>query len=444
MDTQKIEVGARALASDDLFAALSEDYRIGLLRQARFEVFAKDDVLMRQGETGDFACLILDGTVTINVDSDLGLTTVAELGSGQLVGELAAFSDAPRTATVIAASRVDVAIIDRQAIRQMLRDNPDLALSVIGELGGRINEINATLATLTRAVGSLGQDSFDPRQLDDLSTKSKQLGLFASAFRALADELREKRRLAHEMETAEAIQRAFLPKSPPQTPYGDSFDIASAMTAARHVGGDFYDYFMVDDTRLGFAVGDVAGKGIPAALFMSLSRIVLRVSARQRQTAASTMARVNDILAEDNAESMFVTLGFGILDLKTGVLDYASGAHEEVFVLRSGGGHQQLGRTGPAVALFEGAEFTGETIQMHPGDILLCLTDGVTEAFNPTLEIYGMERLENAIQNASRDSSDALLADLADDLAGFVDGAPPSDDVTLSALRYLGWSNTTG
>ena len=361
----------RALGGRGVFASLSKQALAHLVAGADEVSYASGEAFMVQGAPGDFACLILSGGVAIDVTNELGRSTVATLGPGDLVGELAAFSETTRIATVTAIGPVRALKVERRVIRAFLAANPDAALSVIGAIGDRFNRVNGAIAAMTQAARALAADELEPGMLDTLLAKAGEIGTFAGAFRNMALAIGEKQRIAEEMGAAAAIQRAFLPRSLPETPYPDRFELATLMKPAREVGGDFYDFFTTGDGRLAFAIGDVSGKGIPAALFMSFSRVVLRTVARQGGEAGEVLTRANAILADDNAESMFVTLALGILDLETGVLDFASGAHEETFLLPASGGVEPLGRTGPALGLFDEARFgsrqRGDRPRRHRG-----------------------------------------------------------------------------
>lgn len=424
-------------ATDSVFSTLSKADLKRLISASRVQDHGTGEVLMQQGEAGDFACLILSGKVAVEVSGDLGVATVATLGRGDLVGELTALTETPRSATIRTTAPTRSLRLERAAILDALRQTPDLALSVIASLGARTEQTNRAITLLTRATEALAKGTYDPEMLDTLTAEAAQVSHFADTFQRMAAEMVEKRTMTAEMQMAAEIQRAFLPTRLPETPLADRFEIAATMTPARNVGGDFYDYFMVDDRRLGFAVGDVSGKGAPAAIFMSVARTVLKTLARGAEVgdAASVLGRVNEALAEDNAEGMFVTLAYGCLDLVTGVLDYASAGHDETYVLREAE-TQALGALGPACGLFEGAAFRGMQMTLARGDIVVFATDGVTEAFDIAREVYGEARLRALLDVRPLTSPAQIVRGCVTDVADFVADAPPSDDLTLLALRY--------
>lgn len=427
-----------ALARHGLVAALGQKALADLVASSTVQTHAPGESLMQQGAPGDHACLILSGAVAVDVAGPLGVATVASLGPGDLVGEMAILADMPRSASVRALEQTVSLRLERASLRATLAATPDLALSVIAGLGQRIMQTNTAISALTQATAALARGDYDPQMLAALNSKADELGHFAATFRTMASEMIEKRSLAQEMQTAATIQRAFLPGAMPATPLADRFALGAVMRPARNVGGDFYDYFMVDDRHLGVAVGDVSGKGTPAAMFMSVARTVLKTVARagDLDSAGAVLAQVNATLAEDNSEGMFVTLAFGCLNLDTGAFDLASGGHEEIFLLRAGGTRQTLGPTGPALGLFEGANFRSQTHQLDPGDMVVLATDGVTEAFDPDRMPYGWGRLEAMLDARPLQTPAQLVETLEADVAAFVRGAPPSDDLTVLALRF--------
>ena len=428
----------RALGTRGVFASLSDRALAHLVARADEVAYAPGEELMAQGTPGDFACLILSGNVAIDVTSKLGRSTVATLGPGDLVGELAAFSETTRIASVAAVGTVRALRIERRVIRAFLAENPDVALSVIGAIGDRFNRVNGAVAAMAQAARALAADELDPGKLDALLETAGELGNFAEAFRDMALAMSEKQRIAEEVGAAAAIQRAFLPRSLPPMPHPDRVEVATLLKPAREVGGDFYDLFTMADGRLAFAIGDVSGKGIPAALFMSFSRVVLRTVAREGGAAGAVLTRANAILAGDNAELMFVTVALGILDLETGVLDFASGGHEEAFLLPASGPPEPLGRTGPALGIIEEATFGSRSVTIVPGDTVVFATDGVTEAFDPAGAMYGRARLAGRLGRAPGARPAELVADLEADVARFVQGAPQSDDITVLAVAFRG------
>ncbi|MCI5077056.1 SpoIIE family protein phosphatase [Oricola sp.] len=392
-----------------------------------------------QGEMGDFAFLVLEGEVSVEVSTDVGPVTVAVIGPGELVGEIAAFAATPRTAAVRSRVPVRLLRIEQATIREILRQSPELAMSIIAELGTRLQSLNASIAALTQATRALGAGEFESSMLDVLRNQATRFRQFADTFDQMAREITSKRLHGQEMKLAFEIQQSFLPKSIHAGPVlGPRFKVSASMQPAKEVGGDFFDYFMIDDEWLAIAVGDVSGKGVPAAMFMSVSRMVLKSVAREGGSAGEVLTGVNSLLAEDNPEGMFVTVAFARLNLVTGEFNLSSGGHEEIFVIEPDGSLQKFGSNGPALGLFDGPVYKELTMQLAPGSQVVFATDGVTEAFDAQKKMFGMERLESLLADRPPADPDDLVAMLQDAVSSFADGCPQSDDITNLALAYYG------
>ena len=240
------------------------------------------------------------------------------------------------------------------------------------------------------------------------------------------------------MEAASQIQRSFLPRDDLDGPLRDKFNLFATMKPAKDIGGDFYDYFMIADNKLGFAVGDVSGKGVPAALFMSVSRTVLRTIAFEAGEPGDVLARVNVILARDNTEGMFVTLFYAILDLDTGTLQISSAGHDDLFLLTGSDEIESLQHTGPAVGLFEEAQYPTLTRQLGSGDAVFVLTDGVTEAFNIDGRVFTVDRLERLLRRCKRSDARTIVESVTREVTAFSQGTEQSDDITCLAVQFTG------
>jgi serine phosphatase RsbU (regulator of sigma subunit) len=210
------------------------------------------------------------------------------------------------------------------------------------------------------------------------------------------------------------------------------------MKPAKSVGGDFYDYFFVGENKLGIAVGDVSGKGVPAALFMSVSRTVLRTIAFEGEEPGAVLTKVNAILSRDNTEGMFVTIFYALLDLETGLLTFSSGGHDDALLLQGPKSWEHLHYMGPAIALFDFADYPTATRQLAPGDAVVLLTDGITEAFNIDGRVFGQERLLKWMNQRSFSTAKDLVSSLSDEITRFSEGTEQSDDITCVAVSFRG------
>jgi sigma-B regulation protein RsbU (phosphoserine phosphatase) len=246
--------------------------------------------------------------------------------------------------------------------------------------------------------------------------------------------------IQQELSIAARIQQSILPRQFPPFPDRHEFDLHAAMVPAKEVGGDLFDFFLLDRDHLGVVIGDVSGKGVPAALFMAVSRTLLRATALQRLPPGECLQYLNTTLAAQNASSMFVTLYYGILDTRSGEIEYAVGGHNPPYVVSADGAARQLPITnsGTIVGLIEEAHYETSGCRIAPGESIVLYTDGVTEAMNREEEFFGEERLETFL--AERPGADAvrLVSDLHAVVQEFAAGMPQADDITVVALRYLG------
>jgi sigma-B regulation protein RsbU (phosphoserine phosphatase) len=253
-----------------------------------------------------------------------------------------------------------------------------------------------------------------------------------------------RQKIESELEIARTIQMSLVPRTFPAFPNRPEFDLYAELHPARAIGGDFYDFFMLDDYRVCLAIGDVSDKGVPAALFMAVVRTFLKAIWRAEESPAATLCRLNNELAEDNATSMFVTLLCAVVDLRDGSMRYACGGHNLPYLMGPDGVVRQLSRMeGIAIGAMEGARFEEGVERMAPGEVFFFYTDGVSEAMNRAEELFGEARMVDALRGCACISSMAgLVGELRNSVEGFADGAEQSDDLTIMAFRYLG--PTTG
>ncbi|MEP6968949.1 MAG: SpoIIE family protein phosphatase, partial [Betaproteobacteria bacterium] len=251
-------------------------------------------------------------------------------------------------------------------------------------------------------------------------------------------------RLAGEMEAARRIQLGSLPDARTAFPGEQRFVVDALIEPAREVGGDLYDFFMVDAHHLCFLIGDVSGKGVPASMFMAMTKTLSRSFATRLEGGpAAVVSAANLDLSRGNVETLFVTMLLGVLDVQTGALELVNAGHDAPWLLRQGEAPHQLVAAdqagGPPLCVLEDFVYTVQRLQLVPGDHLVMLTDGITEAANPGAELYGNARFQAALSAAGNDLPVGdLLRHLRDDVASFVDGAEASDDLALLVLRWNG------
>lgn len=275
---------------------------------------------------------------------------------------------------------------------------------------------------------------FRKRRLEIITGIAQQAALAVQNDR-LQQEMAGRERLERELQLAREIQQTFMPSQPPSLP---GWELAFGWQAARQVAGDFYDFFELPDQRLGLVIADVADKGMPAALFMALTRTLMRAAALEETSPAAALARVNDLLVPDAHGGMFVTLFYAILSLEMGELTYANAGHNRPLLLRSGAGKlEQLAKGEMALGVLEGMQHKEHVTSLEPGDYLVLYTDGVTEAFSSEEEVYDEERLQATVQAAAGNSAQEMLDGIDDSVTAFIGDAALSDDRTTMVLHRL-------
>lgn len=242
-----------------------------------------------------------------------------------------------------------------------------------------------------------------------------------------------------DLAVAGEIQKAILPCRFPPFPEITDLDIYASMTPAKEIGGDFYDFFRLDEDRIGLVIADVSGKGVPAALFMAVSNTLLRSIALTKDNSRECIEELNRLICRVNVNSMFVTVFYGILNHRTGALDYTNGGHNPAYVLRGKNGElERLGRfPNLVVGGFEDFCYKSESAQLDPGDSLFLYTDGITEAFDAKDEAFGDERLEDSLVELYHDDAKTIIEGVYADLGEFIGDRTQSDDITMLVVKRL-------
>ena len=252
-------------------------------------------------------------------------------------------------------------------------------------------------------------------------------------------ETEKSERFATELNLASQIQNNALPNIFPVYPDRKEFSLHASMTPAKEVGGDFYDFFMIDENHVGLVMADVSGKGIPAALFMMVARTLIKNRALMGGSPAEILEDVNEQLCEGNAAELFVTVWFGILDVSTGKGIAANAGHEHPVLRRHGEDYGLIVyKHSFALGAFEGVRIKEHEFQLEPGDTLFVYTDGVAEAANSSLELFGTDRLLDALNTEPDAMPDKIIGNVKGAIDDFVAGAEQFDDITMLCLRYFG------
>ena len=274
-------------------------------------------------------------------------------------------------------------------------------------------------------------------ELEDLSDSFRYMVSELNEYiRDLSRVTAEKERIGAELDVARHIQASMLPCIFPAFPERHEFDIYASMTPAKEVGGDFYDFFLVDDDHLAIVMADVSGKGVPAALFMMISKTLLKSAAQSGLSPKAVLEKVNNQLCENNDAEMFVTVWLGILEISTGKMKCANAGHEYPAIMRRGGGFQLFkDKHGLVLAGMEGARYREYELELNEGDRLFVYTDGVPEATNADTVLYGTDRMLHALNEAKDRSCCELLASLHRDVDAFVGAADQFDDITMLCIE---------
>jgi sigma-B regulation protein RsbU (phosphoserine phosphatase) len=278
---------------------------------------------------------------------------------------------------------------------------------------------------------------------DELGNLARDFNHMTASLKAKISELKEttaaKERIESELNIARQIQMGILPKIFPPFPHRREFDIHALIEPARMVGGDFYDFFFVDDENFCFVIGDVSGKGVPASLFMAITKTLHKVSASEGSTPDQIISRVNSELSVNNENSMFVTMFCGIMNTKTGEVLYTNAGHNPPVIVTKDGRVSFTKSTGDlVVGVFEDISYKMERVVMKTGDTFFLYTDGVTEAMNEMGEVFSEKRLEDVLSNKNGPSIKAIVEEVLGKIGEFSEGTVQSDDITMMALRYKG------
>ena len=252
-----------------------------------------------------------------------------------------------------------------------------------------------------------------------------------------AEAVGETERIAAELSVAHHIQTSMLPNIFPAFPDHEEFDIYASMTPAKEVGGDFYDFFMVDDRHLALVIADVSGKGVPAALFMVIGKTLIKDHTTPDRDLGAIFTKVNELLCQSNSEGLFITAFEGVLDLDTGDFVYVNAGHDAPFICRKDGSYEPLAvKPGFVLAGMEETKFTEGRITLSEGDKLFHYTDGVTEATNTHNVLYGKERLLLVLNKNKQQNPKETLSSVKADIDDFVGKAPQFDDITMLCVEY--------
>jgi sigma-B regulation protein RsbU (phosphoserine phosphatase) len=314
----------------------------------------------------------------------------------------------------------------------------------------RLNDVNKNLkAVIVSAYGdmqnirtAMNRGAFDfltkPIDFQDFETTIHKTIKESTALREGVMAHEQLVALQQELGIAARIQQSMLPKVFPPFPGREEFDLYASMYAAKEVGGDFYDFFLIDHNRLGFVIADVSGKGVPAAIFMAVSRTLLRSSAMEGLSPSACLSYVNAALSSDGESSMFVTVFYGILHTDTGEIEFSIGGHNPPYLMKPDGVKMVEGNPGLVVGVLSEATYETGSVRLEPGETIVLYTDGVTEAMDNSEAVFSEEKLELLLGEMQGHPPEDIVRGIVGAVRKHAAGAPQSDDVTVLVLRYRG------
>lgn len=410
------KVDSRIFLKIPLFRDIPKEDLYPLIDELPVETFEPGDFIFHEGEPGNTLYVVMSGELEVVLAA--GTTDEMHLrtcGVGEYVGEMSLIMPkGRRTASVRATRTSRVWVMTREKFNECLQRWPFLAYSMVSIMSERL-------------------DSSNESAFHDLVAKNQALQKAYDELKAAQDQLIEKERLERELQVAAEIQLSILPDVLPHT---DEFDFGARILPARQVGGDFYDVFQLKDDRIGILIGDVADKGVPSALFMARAHALIMAEADIGSTPAEVMNLVNTHITRLQKSTQFVTVLYGILDLKTREFSYARAGHEPPLIMHADGSVERMPHSpGMAIGLWEPVTLDQKSINLKPGDMLLLYTDGMTDCRDPKGEPFGLQRIKDLLEGMARQSAQQVCNTLLETLQTYQNGAKQDDDVTLVALK---------
>jgi phosphoserine phosphatase RsbU/P len=405
---------------------------------------ARDDphlrAIGRRMIAGQAGYVAFNGVMSLTPDERSWLAYKPVPSTGWSLGIV--FPDSEISGDVVALSRIQW-VIALLGIAALLL----VALFIAGSITRPLRVLDA--ATRALAQGELDAPLPQAKGRDEIAHLTASFGRMRDDLQQYIDELRvttaARERIESELRIASSIQMSLVPRTFPPYPRRDDLELNALLEPAREVGGDFYDFLLLDDDHLCLAIADVSGKGVPAALLMAVTRSFLRSFARESDSPVQVLGWLNEELAADNEACMFVTMFLAVVDLRSGVVRYASAGHNRPFLIGSACGVTQIPHLrGVALGARAGIVYDEGALRLAPGDVLYLYTDGVSEAMNVRDEVYGEERLGEDLARLCAGSCDDILQGLLAVLSEHAAGVEQSDDITMVAFRYLGPQTAAG
>lgn len=375
-------------------------------------------LLCREGEPGDAFYIVLQGEVEIIKALGTGAERLLRVqGPGEFLGELSLLDRAgKRTASVRVSTEVLLAMMARDDFKALLHRRPALAYDILQVLSKR-------------------QRKADNATISELRQKNRELAEAYETLQAAQAQIIEKKALERELQVGREIQQSILPDRMPEAP---GYEFGGVMRPAHHVAGDLYDFIALDGGCVGVVIGDVAGKGVPAALYMALSASILHAEASMGRSPSETLQCTNRLLQEMSSAPMFVTAVYGILDPANGTFSYARAGHEVPALFDVGGTIKSVGQdVGQILGILETPKLDVQTITLAPGDILILYTDGVSEAPDADDVFFGLEGVQRTVAAQPAAPCQTLCDNIVEAVVTHHGSSDQEDDITLVAIRAL-------
>lgn len=404
------------LSNVPLFASLPEDEIRHLEKVLRPCEIPEDTLLLREGEQGNRFFIILEGELEIiKAYRTPNERLLGIRGPGDYIGEMSLLNkDELRTASAYTRTPSKLMEMRREDFDTLLKERPILAVHMLHEFSSRLRSSeNATIR--------------------DLEEKNTELTRAYRELKAAQAQIIEKERLEQELQVARRIQTSLLPHA---LPYMEGFNFGVQMEPARAVGGDLYDLILLDKDNIAILIGDVSDKGVPASLFMALTRSLFRAECTRYRIPSHVLFRVNQLLGEMNDEGMFVTILYGVLNRNNRQFSYARAGHELPFLVDNQGyiSIPSLGQ-GQPLGIFPKPDIDENIVQIEPGGLLFLYTDGATDIRNKNGDFFGFERLQACVREHLNVSAQLLCDEILKSLGEFRGDTPQADDITLLAIR---------
>jgi len=407
-------VNIEVLRSLTFLKEANTDIIEGLVKAAVEKNFQPGQIIFQEGSTGRELYLIVEGTIEVVKGHGADEMILARHGPGDFFGEMSFIEDNPRFATIRALEPTRLLEFSEQNLRSVLLRQPQLLYGMVQELSAR----------LRRA---------DIQMIDDLRRKNLDLTQAYHELQEAQAALVEKERLECELDLARELQQSILPHEFPDI---KEFSFAARSRPAQQVGGDFYDVIPLSRERVGLIMADVSDKGMSAALYMALTRSLIHAEAKRSSSPRKVLMSVHRLLLEMSQADMFVTVFYGVIDPAQNNLRYARAGHDRPLLLSPTTGEWRfLTGEGTALGFVKEVSLEEVVVDLHPGDLLIFYTDGITDANSPTGEFFGSERLRETVCAAGGLGADDMCDHIFEHVDQFQTGAVQHDDMALLVVK---------